>query len=1008
VISDADVERVIARVMSRLEKDQRHPVSTYRLQLSPRFGFAAAAALVPYLHELGITDVYTSPYLKARPGSEHGYDITDHNALNPELGTPEDYQGFVSALHEHGMGHMVDFVPNHMSVFDNPWWANVLENGPASPYAAFFDIDWYPQRAGLNEKVLLPILDDHYGAVLDNGGLRLDLADGAFSVACGAAQLPIDPRTYPMVLEPCLGPLQTVLGPTQADFLEMQSIVTACRNLPARSETGTEAMAERQRENAIIRSRLGRLCERSAEVKDAINEAVGSCNGIKGNSRSFDRLHALLDSQAYRLSFWRTASDEINYRRFFDINDLVGLRMEDSRVFAATHTLLLRLLTEGSANAVRIDQVDGLLDPEKYLETLQQAYVIELCWQEAKRTLGVLEEARGEWEDAARRRLTGWQQAPGTPLFVTVEKILAEKEALPETWAVNGTTGYEFAVALNGIFVNRRNGRALRRIYQWFTAIGEDFDEVACRSRGLIMQTSMGSELAVLARHLKRVADASRRCRDFTLNSLSLAISEIVACFPVYRTYIRAADGSPTEVDTEAINRAVSQARRRSPTVSSALLDFVRDMLLLRYPEDLDEKGHRNLQEFVMRFQQFTGPIMAKGVEDTAFYIYHPLASLDEVGSNPGRFGTGVEQFHRQNIARGRRWPSSPICTSTHDSKRSDDVRARLNVLSEIPSEWRAALVRWRRLNRSKKPVVRGVPVPDPNGEYLLYQTLLGTLPAAGLNAAARERYVARIQDHLLKAIREAKVHTSWISPDADYERGVLDFVSVLLNETPSGFLADFARFHRLVARCGMYNSLSQAALRCLSPGTPDMYQGTEMWSFTLVDPDNRGPVDFARRARLLHSLDRQATEHGRATLVTGLMKHWIDGAIKLYVTSQALRYRRGHAELFKSGHYVPLQANGPRARHVCSFGWYRDDQRLLVLAPRLVARLTRCGEILPLSAEAWGETSLVLPKRFGGSYRNILTDETTTCASAGGQCILRLAEVLRILPVAVLVSASA
>jgi (1->4)-alpha-D-glucan 1-alpha-D-glucosylmutase len=1011
MIDEATINDVFKKVERRVVKVKRYPVSTYRLQFNHTFTFRDAAALVPYLHELGITDIYASPYLKARPGSLHGYNITDHNNLNPEIGSDEDYRNYIAQLQKYEMGQVLDFVPNHMSIIDSPWWTDVLENGPSSPYAQFFDIDWYPVKAELREKVLLPILEDHYGKMLETGRFRLSFHRGAFFVHYSQYILPLDLRTSVLPLEDCLERLRRRLNASHADFREMQGIITACRDLTARYETALERVNARLREKEMIKKRLWELYERNNHVRMALAETLGAFNGNVNDSRSFDRLHELLEQQAYRLSYWRVALDEINYRRFFDISELAALRIEDKHVFDLCHRLVFKLIQESAITGLRIDHIDGLFAPAEYLWRLQQALFLRLCREE---TDGFADLSEAQWSLWEKKFLERYEKERGInpeseiarPLFVVVEKILGEKEKLPETWPVDGSTGYEFAVALNGLFVNRGNARKIDNIYRWFTSTAESYEDITYNCKNIIMRTSMSAETQVLARRLDRISEKSRRHRDFTLNNLKDAIREVIACFPVYRTYINALEGSISESDKDIINTAVTRAGKRNPAMSTSLFDFLRDTLLLEYPPDMDEEGRREQQQFVMRFQQLTGPVMAKGVEDTALYRYYPLVSLNDVGGNPDRFGCSLNEFHRRNISAQRTRRYSLLATSTHDSKRSEDVRSRINILSEIPDIWKTALAHWSRLNRRKKIIINGESIPDRNEEYLIYQTLLGSYPAGEMDQSASDNYKNRIREYILKAIREAKVHTSWISPDNTYEEGVANFIIAILDPSPSNsFLADFRVLNKLVAYCGLYNSLAQVVLKIFSPGIPDFYQGNELWNYRLVDPDNRGLVDFTRRRQLLESLKMQAGRDDKATaLAMELMGELEQGEAKLYVTWRALNHRRQNTSLFNEGTYIPLPAAGNKNDNLCAFAWQKEGKQTLIIVPRLIAKLTQNGNISPVGAQAWGDTELILPGRFHtGTYRNIFTGEMMASTISGRQTVLPLAKALAIFPVAVL-----
>ncbi|MBI4286776.1 MAG: malto-oligosyltrehalose synthase [Chloroflexi bacterium] len=1003
-----DYASAIGEVASRVVA-QAKPVAVYRLQFNREFTFRDAASLVPYLHKLGITHVYASPYLKARPGSRHGYDVTDHNMLGPEIGTPQDLAGFVQGLHKYGMGQILDFVPNHVGLFDNPKWQDVLENGPASPYARFFDIDWTPASPELQHKVLLPVLAERYGKVLEAGLFSLVFDHGAFCIAYEDNRFPVDPATASMVLEPCLERLEQMLGTGHPDVLELQSIVTACRKLPGREETRSDKVARRQRGKESLKSRLWQLYQRSGTVRAAIEEKIVAYRAGDGSGRG--KLHKLLEKQAYRLSYWRVAAEEINYRRFFDINELVGIRMEDPTVFAETHRLVRELLCKGDLNGLRIDHVDGLFDPTEYLWRLQKAHWVDRCLQEAPKhpQLAHLgrETLEGYLSERFERERRTTSDAPSLrPLYVVLEKILGQSETLREDWPVYGTTGYEFMAALNQLFIDSRHRRALLDTYRQFTGNSPDFPDTVYQCKNHVMETSLRAEVDALARQLAHLAEASWMYRDFTFRSLRKGVREVIACFPVYRTYLSASGDAVDERDRAVIDRAIAEARRRNPALEAELFDFLRNVLLLQYSPDMSEEGRCEQRQFVMRFQQVTGPVMAKGMEDTAFYIYNPLTSLNDVGGNPGRMAITIGEFHRQNRARRRQMPYSLICTSTHDSKRGEDVRARINVLPEIPDDWQSALKRWQKLNRNRKLMVGGRPIPDGNEEYLLYQTLLGTCPLQWASPDEAITYRQRVQQYMLKALREAKINTSWTDPDNAYEKGMADFVSNILEESPDNrFLADFQKLNRVVATCGMYNSLSQVVLKLFSPGVPDIYQGNELWAYNLTDPDNRRPVDFARRMRLLADLEeRMDNTAGHAGLVKKLLATGQDGRIKLYLTWQSLRCRRDRAALFREGTYTPLKVVGTGQQHICAFAWRRGREELIVIVPRFFVVLTRKGTVPPVGAGTWDDTFVVLGRKATReTHRNIFTGELVRGARQGDRQGLPLAEVFATLPWAAL-----
>ncbi|HEX9627877.1 MAG TPA: malto-oligosyltrehalose synthase [Acidiferrobacterales bacterium] len=949
------------------------PSATYRLQFNKDFRFVDAARLAPYLARLGMSHCYASPYLKARAGSPHGYDIVDHNALNPEIGSPAEYEQLVQALRTQGLGQVLDIVPNHMGVGgdDNAWWLDVLENGPASLYAGYFDIDWWPAKEELLGKVLLPVLGNHYGKVLEAGELKLafDAERGGFSVRYYGHCFPIDPRSYPRILSFDLERLEGRLGGDDPRLIELHSLITALRNLPARDDTEPQRTRDRARDGLLHKKRLAELCQAHRDLREFVAGAAAVFNGRGGGASGYDALHALLEEQAYRLSYWRVAADEINYRRFFEINDLAGLRQEVPEVFAATHRFIIELVRHGKVTGLRIDHPDGLHDPLQYYRRLQASI-------------------------AAGQPVT--QEAGAAPVapraYVTVEKILASYERLPEDWPVHGTTGYEFANLVNGLLVYAPAERAMLRAWQRFARLEVGFDDLLYERKKLVMKLGLSSEVNVLANYLDRLSEPDWHTRDFTRIALRDALMEVVACFPVYRTYISAAGVSAE--DRRYVEWAIAQAKRRNPAMEDSIFDFIRDVLLVAGTEGRAPDYRAAVLSFAMRFQQYSAPVMAKGLEDTTFYIYNPLVSLNEVGGDPRRFSVSPAAFHRANQERLRRWPHTLLSTSTHDTKRSEDVRARIDVLSELPETWRAALARWARINRSRKLKLDTGSAPSRNDEYLLYQTLIGIWPAGEPDAAALVRLRKRVTAYMIKAVREAKVHTSWINPNADYERALTGFVQALLDEPERNpFLADFRPLAREAARCGYYNSLSQTLLKLTAPGVPDIYQGNELWDFSLVDPDNRRPVDYARREALLAELegwDREPDQlAGRAH---GLLDSLDDGRAKLHLTRRLLNFRRDHWKRLRDADYQPLAVGGERADHVCAFARTRDDLVLVVVASRWHHRLTGGDCAAPLGA-LWGDTAVTLPAPMGrGPYRNLLTGERIDAVPREDGAILELA----------------
>ena len=959
------------------------PCSTYRLQLNLRFTFAQAASVVAYLHDLGITDCYTSPFLMAHPGSMHGYDVTDHTRFNPEIGSEEQFAEFASRLKERGMGLVVDVVPNHMCIThsSNLWWWDVLENGPSSDYSRYFDIDWNPPKSELANKVLLPFLPDQFGLVLENQSIHVLYNGGGFALDSLGTHFPLAPRSWAPLLERTLAKTKESLPDSDGHVLELESIITAISHLPPREESDLARVRERQREKEVIRRRVAALIEDSDLVRNCLKAVLTVINGVKGDAHSFDSLEKLLDDQAYRLSFWRVASDEINYRRFFDINDLAAIRVESPEVFAMVHRIPFDLIQKSLVSGIRIDHPDGLFDPLGYFEELQ-----------AQAPLSSPPTTSGSGN---RRRV-----------YLAAEKILVGDEELRPGWAIEGTTGYGFLNLLNGLFVDSSKARFFQRLYRKFTGWSQSYPDLIYESKRLVMQVSMSSELNVLSRRLDRISEQHRRSRDFTLESLRDALREVIACFPVYRTYIRSDTRHPDEQDEHYIRNAIRTAKRRNPATSALVFDFIQDLLLLKDPESIGDADRAERRLFVMRFQQLTGPVMAKGLEDTAFYRYCPLLSLNEVGGSPDKFGVALAHFHGKNLARRQSWRNAMLASSTHDTKRSEDVRARINVLSEIPAEWYRAIRSWQRVNQEKKIQVAGEAVPSANEEYFLYQTLLGAWPLNPMDDAMHADFVGRIHFYMEKALREAKVNTSWINPNTEYEAAFHSFLDAILDRSAGKlFLDQFAPFQARIAKAGMFNSLAQTLLKIAAPGVPDFYQGTEVWNFSLADPDNRRPVDYDSLQTLLAKLRTDDSDDPSA-LVDQLIADPADGRLKLYVTRSALRFRREHRSLFAKGSYVPLRTVGEKNKHVVAFSRSFRGTTVLVLAGRFFTQLEAAARI-PVGAEAWGDTELILRKQVStGPYRDLFTGKTISPVLRDRDVVLPVADAFSHLPIAMLVSA--
>ena len=947
------------------------PAATYRLQFNKSFTFDDATAIVDYLDRLGISHCYASSYFKAVPGSTHGYDVADPTCLNPEIGDRAGYDRWVRTLRAHGMGHIIDLVPNHMGIAQsaNPWWQDVLENGPSSQYAAFFDIDWHPLKPELENKVLLPILGDRYGAVLERQEITLRYSNGAFTAHYYATVLPIAPGTYDRILEVDADALLAEMGETD-DGLEFQSILTAIRHLPGLQSQTPETRAERNREKEVIKKRLARLTSASPVVTAHIERAVTTFNGRQNAPRSFDRLDALLSAQPYRLAYWRVAAEEINYRRFFDINDLAALRMEDAAVFERTHAFAFKLLREGHIDGMRIDHVDGLYDPGDYLDRLQAR----------------AREVRPDLFTESQR------------MYLVVEKILGLDEWLP-AWPVDGTTGYDFLVRVNGLFVDARNERAVDEAFERFTRLRASFREFAYRSKQLVLRMSMASELQVLAHGLNRFSERNRHFRDFTFNLLVYAMREIIASFPVYRTYVNSREADLSAHDRRYIDHAVNEAKRRNPRHPGVVFEFVRG-LLLKKADYIPEEDRGEHLKFVSKFQQVTSPVTAKGIEDTALYIYNRLVSLNEVGGEPDKFGVTPEMLHVWLADRARRWPHALSASSTHDTKRSEDVRARINALSEIPSEWRQATSRWARLNRKARTLIDGESYPSRNEEYLFYQTLIGTWPMQHMTDEQEGDYLQRIREYMLKTMREAKVFTSWLSPSEPHENAMMRFVETVLSPANVGFRHDFLELASRVARYGVFNSLAQVAIKIGAPGVPDFYQGTELWNFSLVDPDNRRPVDYNTRRALLESLPPVGSD-AHAGFISDVLAHPDDDRLKLFATTTMLRARRAAHDVFRCGHYEALAVDGSARDHVFAFARVHGARQIIVAVPRLIAELKPDGSA-PVG-DVWGDTRIAVP---GGDTRCYKQAFTATCARVveqSGRHWIRAADAFSQFPVAFL-----
>ncbi len=951
-------------------------LSTYRLQLNSRFRLSEARSLVPYLADLGISHLYCSPILKARPGSDHGYDVVDPTVLNPELGSARQLESLVDDLRSRGMGIVLDIVPNHMATgSDNPFWEDVLTHGPCSRFAGWFDIDWGEQRKHTPPRVFLPVLGDRLARVLARGELRLIFGGRGFRIEYFDQSFPVDPASIPLIFEKVAlrrGPE----SPGEEALSELAALLEKLAKLPSRNSRAPDAGIRRSTASLSALGRLRELDRSSTAVRAGIEAALEFF--VSGDER-LRRWRRLLAAQAYRLAYWRRAAREINYRRFFTVSHLVAIRVERPEVFSETHAQILEWVGAGLIDGLRIDHIDGLLDPASYLERLQDAVAGSLRVGDS-----------GEF-----------------PVFV--EKILGRDERLRDGWPVCGTTGYDFANAVDDIFIDPDGFRKLQLAYSRFTRRTESFEVVVRRCKRAVLDGALAAEVRRLTRLLSSLQAVDSRPLDDA--ATSGALSEVLAHLPVYRTYTSARQPELTPADRVVLERAFRSAGAQGRS-DAAALEFLREVLLENEVR-VDPQGRLR---FIERLQQLAVAVAAKGVEDTAFYVHYPLLSRNEVGGEPDvSLENAVNDLHQANRHRIAHRPQTMSCASTHDSKRSADVRARLAAIAEVPLAWKKSVRRWHRWNRKHRKRIRGRYAPDLNTEYLLYQTMVGIWPLpdatsvpSGAPDAISEELRQRIEAYMEKAIREAKQRTSWVRPDTDYEIAVLDFTRRILSvDISEDFLADVERFVRSVARPGLWNSLTRTLIQLAAPGTPDIYQGDELWNFNLVDPDNRRPVDFNQRRVLLASLRTRyaSTPAERSRLLAELLNAPEDGRIKLHVVNRGLTARCHHPELFRDGAYIPLQSTGPHAEHVFAFARSRGTDAAIAVAPRLPARLTGSPYAPPVG-DAWAGTSLALPGELAGRrWHCALSGLEAGSAFESALARLPLDGVLRALPVAMLIS---
>lgn len=852
--------------------------STYRLQLHAKFTFADAGRICDYLKQLGISHVYCSPYLQAAKGSTHGYDVVNHNQVNEELGGEEGLRKFTATLAEQQLGQVLDIVPNHMAIGTraNTLWWDVLENGPSSEYADFFDVEWDPPESKLRNTVLLPVLGDQYGRILEKGELKLDREAGKFVLRYHDHAWPVAPDS----ITPILSAAAEWSGSDDLAFL-----ADSAARLPRPTWTDTASKERRHRDKEIIAHQIAALCDSRPEVAEAIRREVESVNA------NYDALDAIISNQNYRLAYWRTAGRDLGYRRFFDINTLIGLRMESERVFRVTHRRIFDWIRRGLLDGVRVDHPDGLRDPATYFKRLRAG-------------------------------------APDT--WIIGEKILEPGENLRPTWPISGTTGYDFLFRAGALFVDPAGEEPLTKFYGEFTGENTDVHEVVRARKHQALAGSLGSDVNRLTAQFLDVCEGHRCYRDYTRHQIHEALQELIACFPVYRTYVDADQGTLVEDDVRYVTEAITAAKNHRPDLPADLFDFMSDVLLLKLRGATES-------EFVMRFQQFTGPAMAKGVEDTTFYVFNRLVSLNEVGSDPAIFGISLHKFHELSEQSFRCWPESMLATSTHDTKRSEDVRARINLLSEIPDSWTEAVRRWAAHNEKYKRDGW----PDRNMEYLLYQSLFGAWPISK----------DRMANYMEKSSREAKTHTSWTEKNEKYDKALHGFIEAIFGDEQ--FMRDVEAFTQPLIEPGRVNSLAQALLRLTSPGIPDQYQGSEIWDLSLVDPDNRRPVDYDLRRRLLCEMEKLSA--------ADVLARSDEGLPKLLVTKRTLELRKQCPHAFgREGTYRAIRASGSAADHVIAF---ERGGEVVTVAPRLLRKLN--GN--------WGDTAIDIAP---GHWQNIFTGE--------------------------------
>jgi len=893
------------------------PRATYRLQFHSKFTFEDAQGIVEYISHLCLSDIYASPVFKSSKDSTHGYDIVDPTQINPQLGGKDGFDQLITKAQSQGLGWMQDIVPNHMAFdSDNRLLMDILENGPRSKYYPFFDIQWDHPYEHLRGKLLAPFLGDIYGKCLDRGDIKLNFDEDGFNIRFYDWKLPLKIDSYAKVLASNLTWLDGKIQREDKDYIQFLEISNHFNN-PSNSLEASDYYNQL----ALMKAHLWKLYLSNTAIKGYIDSLVMAFNGTPGDPHSLNKLDELLSDQFFKLSFWKVGNEELNYRRFFTVNGLLSVRVENQEVFEYTHNFIFQLIKSGQVTGLRIDHVDGLYDPIAYLNKLKQ-------------------------RDA--------------DLYVTVEKILDINEQLPSCMPVQGTTGYDFMTAVNSVCVDRGSEKILDRIYISFTGQYESYRNLVSEKKKLFMGRHMAGDIDNLAQLLKKVINGDRYGKDMTMYALRRSIVEIMAQFPVYRAYM--GEQGLEEKDKVHIKEALARAANKNPGLTNEL-DFISKILLLDFAPDISSKQKEEYHYFTKKFQQFSGALMAKGAEDTTFYIYNRFISLNEVGGDPSAFGLSVKDFHGLMVQRQRAWPHTMNATSTHDTKRGEDVRARLNVLSEIPGQWQQQVTAWSRMNKDKKKLINGAKILDRNDEYFIYQTLVGAYP---FDEKDHDSFTKRMTEYIIKAVREAKIHTTWIKPDNDYEELCINFIQELLKrDEKNKFLGPFLSFQKKIAMDGVINSLSQTMLKMTCPGIPDFYQGTELWDLTLVDPDNRQPIDYQHRIGLLQEIRSKEDPD----FIKEILSNKQDGRVKLFLISKVLEIRKQYEDLFLRGDYIPLAIEGELNKYVIAFARKYGQAWSITIVPRFTRKFVE-------EKHQWKDVFLILPQEAPQQWKNAMTGE--------------------------------